>query len=90
MIRFDLPNSFNGFQFCEELKNIGIDVDNKKDMYATTDGALWLNIEAKDTQKVQDVLNVHTPQPVIEPTIEDKLALVGLDFNELKAALGGN
>lgn len=91
MIRFDLPNAFNGAQFCDELKVAGIVIDNKQDMYATTDGSLWLNVETKDTQKAQDVLNAHIPQPVAGPTIADKLASVGLSLDELKAAiLGGN
>lgn len=88
MISFDLPANFNGEQFCKELKNAGINLNHKEDMYATSDGVLWLNIETKDTQKTQDVLNAHTPKPVIPLTIADKLASVGLDLNDLKAALG--
>ena len=88
MISFDLPINFNGVQFCEELKNTGIIIDNKADMWATYEGVLWLNIDTKDTQKAQDVLNAHIPQPKPEPTIEDKLALVGLSLTDLKSALG--
>lgn len=88
MIRFDLPTNFNGEQFCEELKDAGISIENKTDLYATSDGVLWLNIETKDTQKTQDVLNAHTPKPVIPLTIAEKLASVGLDLDDLKAALG--
>ena len=88
MISFDLPTNFNGAQFCQELENSGIVVDNKADMWATSEGVLWLNIDTKDTQKAQDVLNAHIPQPKPEPTIEDKLASVGLTLPDLKAALG--
>jgi hypothetical protein len=88
MISFDLPTQFNGLQFCEELKAVGINIDNREDMYATTDGFLWLKIENKDTQKVQDVLNAHIPKPISEPTIAEKLASVGLSIDDLKAALG--
>ena len=88
MIKFDLPTNFNGEQFCEELKNASISIENKTDLYATSDGVLWLNIETKDTQKAQDVLNAHIPQPVAEPTVAEKLASVGLNLDDLKAALG--
>lgn len=88
MISFDLPTNFNGLQFCEELKNAGINLNHQEDMYATTDGVLWLNIETKDTQKAQDVLNAHVPKPRPEPTVAEKLASVGLDLDDLKAALG--
>lgn len=88
MISFDLPANFNGEQFCKELKNAGINLNHKEDMYATTDGVLWLDIETKDTQKAQDVLNAHIPQTLAEPTIAEKLASVGLDLDDLKAALG--
>jgi hypothetical protein len=88
MISFDLPINFNGAQFCQELENAGIVVDNKADMWATSEGVLWLNIDTKYTQKAQDVLNAHTPQPKPEPTIAEKLASVGLSIDDLKTALG--
>lgn len=88
MISFDLPTNFNGTQFCDELKDAGIVIDNKTDMSATTDGVLWLNIASKDTQKAQDVLNAHIPQPKPEATIAEKLASVGLSIDDLKSALG--
>ena len=77
MISFDRPKELNGLQLCEE-----------KNPYIDGNGVFWLDIASKDTQKAQDVLNAHIPQPKPEPTIADKLASVGLSVNDLKSALG--
>jgi len=43
-------------------------------------------------EEAQSLLDAHNPPAPTEPTIADKLASVGLDFEELKAAIlgGGN
>jgi hypothetical protein len=41
-------------------------------------------------EQAQALLDAHNPPAPTEPTIEDKLAIVGLSIEELKAALGGN
>jgi len=41
-------------------------------------------------EQAQALLDAHNPPAPTEPTIEDKLAMVGLSIEELKAALGGN
>jgi flavin reductase (DIM6/NTAB) family NADH-FMN oxidoreductase RutF len=91
MISFDKPLNFEGAQFCDELEAAGVVINRDTSPLIDGNGVFWLDIASKDTQKAQDVLNAHIPQPVAEPTVADKLASVGLDFNELKAAiLGGN
>jgi hypothetical protein len=41
-------------------------------------------------EQAQALLDAHNPPAPTEPTIEDKLAIVGLSIEELKAVLGGN
>lgn len=88
MISFDKPVQLDGAQLCDELKAAGIEIDNEKNPYIDGNGVFWLDIAAKDTQKAQDVLNAHIPQPKPEPTIANKLATVGLSIDDLKTALG--
>jgi hypothetical protein len=93
MISFDKPNDLNGLQLCDELEIAGITInrDTSPAIHGDNPNILWLDINPADTQKAQDVLNAHIPQPAPEPTIADKLASVGLSLDELKAAiLGGN
>lgn len=88
MISFDKPIALDGAQLCDELQAVGIVVDRDKNPYVDGEGVLWLDIDAKDTQKAQNVLNAHVPKPRPEPTVADKLASVGLNLDDLKAALG--
>ena len=92
MILFDKPINFEGVQFCDELEAVGVVINRNTSPLIDGNGSLWLDINPTDTQKAQDVLNAHIPVPTSEPTIADKLASVGLDFEELKAAIlgGGN
>jgi hypothetical protein len=41
-------------------------------------------------EELESAVNSHIAQPVPQPTIEEKLASVGLSLDELRAALGGN
>lgn len=88
MISFDKPQDFEGVQFCKELEAAGIEINKNTSPLIDSNGVFWLDIDAKDTQKAQDVLSGHIPQPRPEPTIEEKLASVGLNLNDLKTALG--
>jgi hypothetical protein len=91
MIAFDKPLEVNGIQLCDELEAAGISINRNTSPKLDASGTFWLDINPADTQKAQDVLNAHIPQPAPEPTIADKLASVGLSLDELKAAiLGGN
>lgn len=88
MISFDKPTQFEGAQFCEELEAAGVEINKATSPFIDADGIFWLDINAKDTQKAQDVLNAHVPKPRPEPTVAEKLASVGLNLDDLKAALG--
>ena len=88
MIKFTLPKPFDGVQFCNELKTVGVPINRETSPMVDGNGDFWLDIDAKDTAKAQEVLDAHIPKPRPEPTIEDKLASVGLSLNDLKAALG--
>jgi hypothetical protein len=57
----------------------------------TFDGLEWLDKEQSAPTWDEVLAEINNPTPKVEPSIEEKLASVGLDFNELKAAiLGGN
>jgi hypothetical protein len=77
---FELPNKpLNSDLFRIE--------NNGCELYATEEG---IAINGEDLTKVQakQMLDAHNPTPPAEPTIEEKLSLVGLNINDLKAALG--
>ena len=88
MIKFNKPNEFDGLQFCDELEAIGVKINRKTSPSIEGNGDFFLDIDAKDTAKAQEVLDAHIPKPRPEPTIEDKLASVGLSLTDLKSALG--
>lgn len=78
MIELVLNKEINGDQLCKE---IGAD-----DLYVANGKIIINGIVDKDF--AQTKLNAHVPQPTPEPTIEEKLAIVGLNLDDLKAALG--
>ena len=75
---FPIPTELNGEQLCQEL--------NAKKVYIADD---TLNIVGNLTQ-AQAAAGVAAHKPITppEPTIEDKLASVGLSVTDLKEALG--
>lgn len=83
MISFTMPNSLNGAQLVKELTAAGVTVNDKCRVH---DDLLWLDIAAKDKAKSEAIVTAHIGQDT-EPTIQEKLAQVGLNFDELKAAL---
>ena len=83
MISFTIPTKLNGAQLVAELNAGGVAVHDKCRIY---DDLLWLNIAAKDKTKAEAIVASHLGQDT-EPTIQDKLLQVGLNFDELKAAL---
>ena len=87
MITFTKPQNLNGKELLDELSGVGVVVQG----LPVDDGAgnLILNIASKDETKAADVIAAHNGTTVApEPTIEDKLASVGLSLPDLKAALG--
>lgn len=90
MIKFDKPENLNGAQLLDELSAVGIILDKiKQAPVIDGNGDFWLDIESADEDKAAEVVAAHNGTTVAsEPTIEDKLASVGLNIDDLKAALG--
>ena len=87
MIQFDKPANLNGTELLAELAAVKVKVAESPTVDA--DGFLWLDIPAKDETKAAEVVAAHNGTTVApEPTIEQKLASVGLNVEDLKAALG--
>jgi hypothetical protein len=89
MIKFNKPANLNGAELLDELAEVGIVLD-KINQVPVVDGNddFWLDIKPKDQAKAEAVVSVHNGTTVApEPTIEDKLASVGLSLSDLKTAL---
>jgi len=87
MITFTKPQNLNGKELLDELSAVGVVVEG----LPTDDGAgnLILNIASKDEVKAAAVVAAHNGTTVApEPTVEQKLASVGLNLDDLKQALG--
>jgi len=87
MITFTKPQNLNGKELLNELSAVGVVVQG----LPVDDGAgnLILNIASKDEAKAAKVVAAHNGTTIApQPTIEDKLASVGLSLPDLKAALG--
>ena len=87
MIKFTKPVNLNGAELLNELKQAGIDVIG----LPVVDGNnnFWLEIAEADKAKATPIVAAHNGTIIPrEPTIEDKLASVGLSVTDLKAALG--
>ena len=90
MISFDTPINLNGAELLDELAAVGIVLDKLRQApHLMTDGRLYLDISETDKTKAATVVAAHNGTTVApEPTIEDKLASVGLNLVDLKSALG--
>lgn len=87
MIKFDKPTNLNGQELLNELKAAGVTIND----FPTLDGngELLLPIATKDEAKAKAVVAAHNGSVAPkEPSIEEKLASVGLSVDGLKAALG--
>jgi len=86
MKTFTKPQNLNGAELKSELFSIGIAVDTIIDF-----GDGTIGFETDNESAAAAVVAAHNGTTVApEPTIEDKLASVGLSLDELRAALGGN
>ena len=87
MIKFNKPANLNGAELLDELNNGGVLIKEKA--FVDGNGDLWLEIHANDQLKAQLIVAEHNGTTVApEPTIEQKLASVGLNLEDLRAALG--
>jgi hypothetical protein len=83
MKTFTKPENLNGAELMAELAAVGIVVDK---VFDNADGTISLPTDDDNAEAVVAAHNGTTVAP--EPTIEDKLASVGLTIVDLKAALG--
>lgn len=81
-----------------KLENPNKPTDSKKfyedtgfNLFVKDDGYFYVT-GCSSQEEAKFALDSHNPSPPVEPTIIEKLASVGLDFEELKAAIlgGGN
>jgi len=79
----DLPN--------KPIDSEIFDIENKGFTLYIRDGKLYISGNCSQAE-AQAMLDSHNPPTPTEPTIEEKLASVGINFEELKAAIlgGGN
>tara|TARA_R110000868_G_scaffold11890_1_gene57883 strand:+ start:435 stop:695 length:261 start_codon:yes stop_codon:yes gene_type:complete len=85
MIKVITNKEINLWQLDQELGGQGLcsDFNNPENKIITTAD------NSSVTQKqLEDAVEVHIAQPEKEPTIEQKLASVGLNLVDLKTALG--
>lgn len=88
MIKFNKPNELNGSQLCDELEAAGIAINRLTSPLLDGNKDFWLDIDPTNEKAAIEILKDHKPKPKPEPTIEEKLASVGLNLADLKAALG--
>ena len=90
MISFTKPQNLNGSELRQELLEAGVAITQASTSVALeADGLLYLDILEKDKEAAAVVVAAHNGTIVApEPTVEDKLASVGLSLTDLKQALG--
>lgn len=87
MIKFDKPTNLNGAELVEELQSAGIEVNDLP--IVDGNGDFYLDIAVSDADAAKKIVAKHNGTIIApEPTIENKLASVGLTVSDLKAALG--
>ena len=88
-MEFTMPKKLNGETLRKELKAEGVVLPEKRNAIVVSGETLFLQIEEKDSEKVQAILASHKGEDlIIEETLDSKLAKVGLSINDLKTALG--
>jgi len=89
MQTFTKPTNLNGAELRVELNNAGVKISNEISALIVSENQLILDIADKDQAKAETVVIAHNGTTVAaEPTIDEKLASVGLSINDLRSALG--
>lgn len=90
MIKFDKPVNLNGSELLNELAEVGINlIPLVQSPIDKGDGFIWLDIDEADKSKAEAVVSAHNGTVIsTAPTVEQKLASVGLHLDDLKSALG--
>ena len=87
MITFTKPQNLNGKELLDELSAVGVVVEGLP--IDDGEGNLMLKIASKDEGKAAAVVAAHNGTIIApEPTVQEKLASVGLTVADLKTALG--
>ena len=89
MASFTKPTSLNGTQLREELRSAGVTIsDDINAILDSSDGFIHLDIKNADETKAAAVVASHVGvDSVIELSLDEKLASVGISLAEIKAAL---
>lgn len=90
MIKFNTPTNLNGTQLRTELNAAEVKIASTSGaVMMDGNGDLWLDIADKDESKAKLIVDAHNGVMVeIQPTVEEKLASVGLTIEDLKTVLG--
>ena len=89
MQTFTKPINLNGSELRAELKAAGIKISDNHNAVVVYENELILDIANKDIEKASEIVAAHNGTTIApEPTIQEKLASVGLSVNDLKTALG--
>ena len=87
MIKFDKPQNLNGAELIAELNATGVAINEPP--LIDGNGHFWLDVKSADEAKAAAVVAAHNGTTIApEPTVEQKLASVGLSLPDLKTALG--
>jgi hypothetical protein len=87
MIKFNKPQNLNGAELLSELNSVGVNVIGLP--LVDGNGDLWLKIDSADEAKAKPIVESHNGTTVApEPTVQEKLASVGLSLTDLKSSLG--
>jgi hypothetical protein len=84
MQTFDKPTNLNGAELKDELAAASILVD---EIFDYSDGTIGFETDNK-TEAAKIVAKHNGTITTAQPSIEEKLATVGLDLGQLKLALG--
>jgi hypothetical protein len=85
MINIKFDKAINGELLVTEFAKAGFTTE----VTIMPNGLLELNgVTEKDVEAAKQILEAHKAPKTTEPSIEQKLASVGLSVDDLKAALG--
>ena len=84
-IKFKQPKTLDGKQLIEELAAAGVVAADIPSI--DFEGNFWLDIDPANEETTKTIVAAHVGR-TIAPTIEEKLASVGLSITDLKTALG--
>lgn len=84
MAIFPRPINLNGAELKAEFSAAGVAITELNDLL---DGTIW--VKTDNELRAAEIIAEHNGTIIApEPTIEDKLASVGLSLTDLKSALG--